>query len=149
MFIVLHARIIIDIRLNDINDEFPICSVVTGGFNACNSCLWRNDITYSAGLELDSLTSSAGYTQIIDKTIHAVNGSMSCIDLIFCINQNVISKHGVDVSIFDKYHHDIMYDEINIRVPLPPIYVREVWDYKKGNVENIKKPLLAQIFLFV
>ena len=74
---------------------------------------------------------------------------MSCIDLIFWINQNVISKHGVDVSIFDKYHHHIMYDEINIRVPLPPIYVHEVWNYKKGNVENIKKPLLAQIFLFV
>ena len=61
---------------------------------------------------------------------------MSCIDLIFCINQNVISKHGVDVSIFDKYHHDLTYDKINIRVPLPPIYVREVWDYKKGNVEG-------------
>ena len=74
---------------------------------------------------------------------------MSCIDLIFCINQNVISKHGVDVSIFDKYHHDIMYDKINIHVPLPPIYVREVWDYKTGNVENIKKSLLARTFLFV
>ena len=51
---------------------------------------------------------------------------MSCIDLIFCLNLNVISKHGVDVSVFEKCHHDIVYGEINILVPLPPIYVREV-----------------------
>ena len=64
---------------------------------------------------------------------------MSYIDLIFCTNLNVISKHGVDVSIFDKCHHDIIYGKINIRVPVPPIYVREVWDYRKANVEKIKK----------
>ena len=47
---------------------------------------------------------------------------MSCTDLIFCTKQNVISKHGVDVSIFDKCHHDIiygiLYGTINIRVPV-------------------------------
>ena len=43
---------------------------------------------------------------------------MSLIDLIFCTNENFISKHGVNVSIFDKCHHDIIYGKINIRVPL-------------------------------
>ena len=66
---------------------------------------------------------------------------MSCIDLIFCTNQSVISNHGVDVSIFDKCHHNIIYGKINICVPLPPIYVREVWDYIKANIENIKKAI--------
>ena len=66
---------------------------------------------------------------------------MSCIDLIFCTNQSVISNHGVDVSIFDKCHHNIIYSKINIHVPLPPTYVREVRDYEKGNVENIKKAI--------
>ena len=106
-----------DTRLNNINDEFPISSVVTGDFHARNSRWWKNDITNSAGLELDSLTSSAGYTQIMDEPTHAVNSSMSCIDLIFCTNLNVISKHGVDVTIFDKWHHDIIYGKTNIRVP--------------------------------
>ena len=36
-------------------------------------------------------------------------------------------------------HHDIIYGKINIRVPLPLICVREVLDYRKANVENIKK----------
>ena len=51
------------------------------------------------------------------------NTSMSCIDLIFCTNQSVISNHGVDVSIFDKCHHNIIYGKINICVPLPPTCV--------------------------
>ena len=66
---------------------------------------------------------------------------MSCIELIFCLNQRVISNHGVDVSILDKCHHNIIYSKINIRVPLPPAYVREVWDYQKANIENIKKAI--------
>ena len=130
-----------DILLSNINDELPLCSIVTGDFNArCSSC-WKNDITNFEGQELDSLTLSAGYNQIIDKPTHVINTSMSCIDLIFCTNQSVISNHGVDVSIFDKCHHNIIYGKINIRVPLPPTYVREVWDYEKANIENIKKAI--------
>ena len=34
---------------------------------------------------------------------------MSCIDLIISTNTNVISKHGVDVSIFQKGHHNIIF----------------------------------------
>ena len=61
---------------------------------------------------------------------------MSCI--IFCTDQNVISKYGVDISIFEKCHHNIIYGKIDIRIPLPPKYVREVWDYSKADVQNIK-----------
>ena len=78
-----------DTFLNDIYDEFPICSVLTGDFNAPNSWLCKNDITNFSGLELDSLTSSAGYRQITDKPTHTING----IDLIFCTNLNVIFKY--------------------------------------------------------
>ena len=129
-----------DILLNNINDELPLCSIVTGDFNARCSRWWKNDITNLQGQELDSLTLSAGYNQIIDKPTHAINTSMSCIDLIFCTNQSVISNHGVDVSIFDKSHHNI-YGKINIHVPLPPTYVQEVWDYEKANIEIIKKAI--------
>ena len=84
-----------NILLSQKNDELPICSVVTGGFNARSSRWWRNDITNFEGTEIDFLTSSTGYIQIIDKPT----------DLIFCTNQNVILKYGVDASLFDKGHH--------------------------------------------
>ena len=63
---------------------------------------------------------------------------MSCIDLLFCSNQNIISNYGVDVSIFDKCHDNIIFSKVNIRVPLPPVYIHEVWNYSKANMENIK-----------
>ena len=40
---------------------------------------------------------------------------------------------------FKKCHHNIIHCKIGIRVPLPRVYVHEVWDYNKANVENIKK----------
>ena len=134
-----------DLLLNKINDEFPLCSVITGDFNARCSRWWKNDITNLTGEEIDTLTSSAGYAQIIDKPTHILNNSMPCIDLIFCTNKNIRSNHGVDVSIFDKCHHNITFGKIDIRVPLPPIFVREVWDYSKANVEHIKKQYLTSI----
>ena len=53
----------------------------------------------------------------------------------------VISKHGADVSIFEKCHHNIIFGRTDIRVPLPPAYVQEVWDCSKANGKNIKKSI--------
>ena len=130
-----------DLLLNKINDEFPLRSVITGDFNARCSRWWKNNITNLTGEEIDTLTSSAGYAQIMYKPTHILNNSMSCIDLIFCTNKNIISNHGVDVSIFDKCHHNIIFGKINICIPLPPIVVSELWDYSKANVEHIKKAI--------
>ena len=73
-----------------------------------------------------TLISSAGYSQIIHRPTHIVNNSMSCIDLIFCNNANVISKLGVDVPIFEKCHRNIIFGNTDICVPFPPPYVPEV-----------------------
>ena len=51
---------------------------------------------------------------------------MSSIDLIFCTSTNVISKTGIDVSIFEKCHHNIIFGKIAIIIPLPPPYVCEI-----------------------
>ena len=112
-----------DKLLNNINDELSLCSIVTGDFNARCSTWWKNDTTNLQGQELDSLTLSAGYNQSIDKPTHVINNSMSRIDLMNCTKKSVISNHGVDVSIFDKCHHNVIYGKINIRVPLPRTYV--------------------------
>ena len=80
----------------------------------------KNDITNSTGQEIDSLTSSAGYKQIIDKPTDVINNSMSCIDLIFCTNQNVISNYGIDVSMLKKCHHNIIHGKIGIRTCICP-----------------------------
>ena len=88
--------------MDHINNGLPTCSVLIGDFYARCSKWCINDITNANGSALDTLTSSAGYKQIINKPTHTVNNSISCIDLIFCNNLNIISKYGVDLSIFEK-----------------------------------------------
>ena len=47
--------------MNNINNELPICSVITGDLNVRYS-KWRyRVITNSAGREIDTFTSSTGY----------------------------------------------------------------------------------------
>ena len=105
--------ILILIFLNNINVGLPLCSIVTADFNARCSRWLKNGIINLQGQELDSFTLSAGYNQITDKPTHNINNSLSCIDLAFCSDQSVISNHGIDVSIFDKCHHNIIYGKIN------------------------------------
>ena len=62
-----------DLCLNNINDEFPICFIVTGDFNTCCSSWWKNDITNTPGQEIASFISSAGFAEFIDKRTHVVN----------------------------------------------------------------------------
>ena len=75
-----------DILLSQINDKFPLCSIVTGDFHTHCTNWWKDNITNSAGREIASLTASAGYTKIIVKPTHVINNSMLCIYLIFCPN---------------------------------------------------------------
>ena len=103
-----------------------MCLIVTGDFNARCSRWWQNDIANSTGQEIDSLVA---------------NNSTSCIDLLFCTNLNTTSNYGIDVSIFDKCHQNIIFGKVNIRVPLPPVHIHEVWNYSQVNVENIKYPI--------
>ena len=51
------------IVLNQINDELPICSIVSSNFNARCSSWWRNDTRNSTGQEVDFLTSPSGFTK--------------------------------------------------------------------------------------
>ena len=128
----------LDYLIDNINNELPIVSITTQDFNARCSKWSNKDITNSVGHETDSLILSAGYQQLITKTTHMTNNSLPCINLIFCNNQNLISDYGVDLSIFEKCHHNIILGKINIHIPLPLSYVCEVWDYSKATLKTYK-----------
>ena len=55
---------------------------------------------------------------LILETIHFLTS--------ICNKMNIMSNYGVDLSIFEKRHQKIIFGKINIRIPLPPSYVREV-----------------------
>ena len=83
------------------------------------------------GIELDNITTSAGYSQLINEPTHFVNKTSSCIDLIFSSDLNITRICGIEKTIHKKCHHDIIYGTLNFNVPLPPPYYREIWDCKQ------------------
>lgn len=70
------------------------------------------------GCEVDKLTSSAGYKQVINKPTHIVNRSSSRIDLIFHNDLNLILNRGLDLSIFEKFHYNIIFGRMKICICL-------------------------------
>ena len=95
------------------------------------------------GLELDSITTTAGYSQMINKPTHSINESSSCIDLIFPSNTTFAKNCGSELSIYEKCHHNIIYRTLYFDIPLPPPYYRDIWDYKPANTESIQKAILT------
>ena len=52
---------------------------------------------------------------------------------------NLILNYCVDLSLFGKCHHNIIFGKINIQIPLLQSYIHKVWDYSRANAENIQK----------
>ena len=127
--------------MNNINSHNPAVSVITLDFNGkCSKC-HSFDTSDNIGKELDTITLTAGYSQIIDKPIHFTNNSSSCIDLIFTSNPSILVDSGIEKSLSSSCHHDIIYGKINFRVPLPPPHFRTIWDYKNADTSSIQRAI--------
>ena len=122
----------LNLLLTNINNNQPACSILMGDFNAKYSKWCSSDENDIAGLEIDNITTTAGYSQLINKPTHFINGTSSCIDLIFSSNVSFIRNYGIEQSIYEKCHHNITYGTLDFNVPLPPPYYREIWDFKNG-----------------
>ena len=116
----------LNLFLSNINDLNPASSIVNGDFNARTSKWWSSDKETFEGRAIHSLTTSAGYTQLIDQPIHVINNSSSCINLVFATNPDIICSSGAKLSLFD------------FMIPLPPTCKRQAWNYKKANAECIR-----------
>ena len=134
--------------LSNINDNHPICSIRIGDFNAKSSKCCNSDKSIRASGELDNITKSAGYSQLINQPTHFVNKTSSCVNLIFSSDLNITKNCGIEKTIHEKCHHDIIYGTWkNLDVPLSPPYYREIWDYKHANTENIQKSSTLKDFI--
>ena len=68
--------------LSNIVNLYPTGSIVLGDFNTKCSKWCASDKNNTAGIELDNITTTLGYNQMIDKPTHYINEQLSCIDLI-------------------------------------------------------------------
>ena len=90
--------------------------IIIGDFNAKLSTWNPSDPDSQEGIELASMTSLYGLTQMITDPTHILPNSSSCIDLLFTNQPNLISKKGIYSSLHPNCHHQIIYAEINFKI---------------------------------
>ena len=112
--------------MSNIYDVSPACSIITGDFNARSTKWWKLDKENLEGREINIITRAAGYSQLINQPTHITKDYFTCIELIFTSNPNLINSSGVEMSLFEKCHHNIVYGKIDFKTPLPSSYMREV-----------------------
>ena len=124
---------------DDVNQRRSSLSTITGEFNARSVSWWSNDINTTEGLKLSSMSSSVGFTQLINEPTHIQSSSSSCSLSVNC---------GVHASLHPNYHHQIVYSRFNLDIYYPPSppYQRLIWDYKKADATKIRKALDSVIW---
>ena len=139
-----------DLLLSNINNLYPTCPIVLGNLNAKCSKWCASDKSNTAGVELDNITMASGYNQMINKPIHYINESSSCNDLIFSSNVNLTKNWGVEQSLYEKYHHNIIYGTLNFSIPLIPpyYYIYGILKVLKLSVFKYQLTILTRLGLF-
>ena len=87
----------LNVFLSNVNDLNPACSVITGEFNARSPQWWGLDKENNQGPETSFLEESSSYT-----------------DLIFKCNPSFIIASGVELSLYEKCHYNLIYGKINL-----------------------------------
>ena len=62
--------------------------------------------------------------------------------MIFALNTTYL-KTGIEQSIYNKCHHNVIHGKLNFDIPLPLPYYRKLWDYKKASTEAIQRVISA------
>ena len=127
--------------VSSVNNQQPTCSILVGDFNAKLSKWCPSDKYNKAGQDIDTFPTTSGYTQMIGQPTHIVNETSSCIDLLFTTTSKLLSDVGVEQTIYNKHHPNIIYGSLNLIIPLPPPYYREVLDYKNQDLVCIQRAI--------
>ena len=89
--------------------------LVTGNFNVRFSRWWPNNIDTIEGTRLESIISYYGLYLIINEPTHILPSSSFSIDLIFTNQPNLTINSGVDPSLHQNCHYQIIFAQINLK----------------------------------
>ena len=65
----------------------------------------------------------------------------SCIDLTFTVQPSLIVDCGIHPSLHLNCHHQIVYCKLDLKIVYPPPYQRCAWDFKRANIDSIRKAI--------
>ena len=87
---------------------------------------YKYDATTYEGSKIDAIMSQFSLKQLIQEPTHILNDSLSCIDLIFTSQPDLVMESGVHSSLHQNCHHQLIYVKVNLKVFYPPLYEREI-----------------------
>ena len=105
--------------VSDTDNRKPALSIITGEFNARSQFLWSNDINNTEGSKLLALSSSNGFSQLINEPTNIQTNSTSCINLIFTDKPGLSVDSGVHSSLHPNCHDQIVCSTFNLNVCYP------------------------------
>ena len=125
--------------LQEISAFKPDFSVILGDFYARSKSWWKSDVDTIEGTKIDAVTSSYGLQQLISQLTHLLANSSSCIDLIFTDQPSSVVDCETHPFLHPNCHHQIVYCKLELKIVYPPPYQRRVWDFKRANIDSIRK----------
>ena len=127
--------------LQEISAFKPDFSIILRDFNARSKSWWNSDINTNEGTKIDAVTSSYGLQQLISQPTHLLPNSSSSIDLIFTDQPSLVVDSGTHPSFHPNCHHQIVYCKLNLKIVYPTPYQRQVWDFKRSNIDSIREAI--------
>ena len=102
-------------------------TMVLGNCNAKNKLWLDQDNTSYEGSILNNLMVQYGLTQFIHEPTRILESSVSCIDLVFTSQENLVTNSGVHSSLHPNCHDQIFSSNFNLKIYYPPPYERLIW----------------------
>ena len=119
----------------------PCLIAVLGDFNTQTIGWYSLGKTTSEGTRIDGIMSHFGLEQLIHELIHIIEERSSCIDLVFASQPSLVVELGVQSSLHQNCHHQLVFAVFNFKVVFPTPYEPEVWQLEKTNVNHITKAI--------
>ena len=127
--------------LGDIHSFNPDFSIILGNFNARSNKWWVGDNQISEGSQIDSLTTSYGFKQLMSEPTYILKNSSSCIGLISTDRPSLVIDSSTHPSLRPNFHHKIIHCKIDLKIIYPRSYMRLIWDFKRANISSIRKAI--------
>ena len=67
--------------------------------------------------------------------------SFPCIGLIFKSQQNLVMDAGVQLSLHEHCHYQLVYAKFDLKTHYPPLYKREVRPFQKADINLIRRAM--------
>ena len=132
----------LELLVSKIKLEKPYVMLFAGDFNAHSKSWYADGDTNSEGIQLDTLFSDLGSSQLISEPTHTRdNCNPTCIDLTLTDQPNLIMETGVRPSLDPSCKYQITFCKLNFKIPPLRPFTRHTWQFDKAERVLIERSM--------